>query len=144
MPPGHVDALHLGAVLRIAQHLLGGDDAGLEDLLVVVDVVDEGIERAHALLESAFERIHSSRQDARHDVERDQALRAFLLAVDREGDADAVEQRIGLGALLRQALGRLLPQPLRVAQVMGARSAVADTSRYTVCRAKKLPPLRLQ
>ncbi len=33
---------------------------------------------------------------------------AFLLAVDGEGDADAVEQGIRLGAFLRQPIGRLL------------------------------------
>jgi hypothetical protein len=46
--------------------------------------------------------------DAGHDIERDQPLGAGILAVDSEGDTQTVEERVGLGALLRQALRRLL------------------------------------
>src|SRR5882672_8268858 len=35
---------------------------------------------------------------ARDDVERDQALGALVVAVDREGDADAMEDQVGFGA----------------------------------------------
>ena len=35
---------------------LGGNDAVLEDLLVVVDVVDEQVQRVDALLEAALDR----------------------------------------------------------------------------------------
>ena len=38
------------------------------------------------------------RQHPRDDVERDQALGGFVVAVDREGDADAPEQQLGLAA----------------------------------------------
>ncbi len=54
MPPGDVDALHLGAELGVAEHLVGRDDAGLEDLLAVVDVVDEPVERGDALAQAAL------------------------------------------------------------------------------------------
>ena len=116
---GHIDALHLGTVLRVAQNLFRRDHARIQDLLVVVNVVDEGVERAHALLQAALEP-HPlfERQHARHDVEGDQPLGAFLLAVDGEGDADAVEQGVGLGALLRQALLRLVAEPLGVSSVV--------------------------
>ncbi len=91
----------------------------------MVDVVDEGVERAHALLQAAFEADPFFQgQDAGHDVEGDEALGALLLAVDGEGDADAVEQGIGLGAFLRQALGGLVGEPLGVAQVVRPRGAV--------------------
>ena len=74
----------------------------------MVDVVDEGVQRPHPLLEPRLEpRPLLRRDDARDDVEGDQPLGAFLLPVDREGDADPVEQGIRLGALLRQTLGRL-------------------------------------
>jgi hypothetical protein len=98
---GDVDALHLRAVLRVAEHLLRGDHARLQDLLVVVNVVDEGVQRPHALLQAAFEPDpFFEGQHAGHDVEGDEAFGAFFLAVDGEGDADPVEQGVGLGALL--------------------------------------------
>ena len=112
---GHVEAGHLGAVLRIAEHLLGREQAGLEDLLVVVDVVEEGVERADALAQARGELAPLvRRQHPRDDVERDQPLVAVLLAVDREGDADAVEQAVGLGALLAQDVVRLAGEPVGV------------------------------
>ena len=58
----------------------------------MVDVVEEGVERPHALLEPADSRPHSlDIEDARDDVEGDQPLRGLALAVDGEGDADAAE-----------------------------------------------------
>jgi hypothetical protein len=102
---GDVDALHLRAVLGVAQHLFLGDDARLQDLLVVVNIVNEGIQRPHALLQAAFEPDPLFQgQDARHDVEGDEALGAFLLPVDGEGDSHPVKQGIGFGALLAQAV----------------------------------------
>jgi hypothetical protein len=119
---GDVDALHFRAVLGIAEHLLGGNDAGLQDLLVMVDVVDEGVEGADALLEAVLETNPLlGRKHPGHDVERDQPFGAFFLAVDRERDTDAVEEGVRLGALLRQALGGLSLQPLGVTPVVGAR-----------------------
>ena len=44
-----------GRYCELHEDLLGGIDAGLENLLLVVDVVDEGVERAHALLQARLE-----------------------------------------------------------------------------------------
>ena len=88
---------------------------GLEDLLLVIDVVQEQVQRVHALAQPAFEQLpFGRRDDARHDVERDQPLGAAVLAVDGEGDADAVEGALGLVALLRDARGGVFSsQPLK-------------------------------
>ncbi len=89
---GHVDALHLGAVLGVAEHLFRRDDAGLENLLLVVDVVDEGVEGADSLLEASLEADpFFERQHTGDDVEGDEALGAFFLAVHGEGDAYPME-----------------------------------------------------
>src|ERR1700722_8429469 len=89
--PGHVDALHLRAVLRVAENLFSGNDARVENLLVVVYVVNEGVKRTHPLLQAGLEpNPFFQRHDARHDIERDQAFRTFFLAVDSKGNADAV------------------------------------------------------
>jgi len=69
-PARHIHALHFRPVLRIAQHLLGRNDAGLQDLLVVVDVVNEGIQRPHTLFQAAVEADPLfQREHPRHDVE---------------------------------------------------------------------------
>ena len=129
---GDVDALHLGAVLRVAEHLVGGDDAGLQDLLVVIDVVDEAVERGDALAQAALHLAPLVRRDhARDEVERDQPLGAAVLAagvvlraVDGEGDADATEDDLGLVAARAHHLRRLLREPAVEAAVVLAHRAV--------------------
>jgi len=117
--------LHLRAVLRVAENLFSGNHARFENLLVVVNVMDEGVEGADALLQAGFEpNPFFERQDAGYDVEGDEALGAFVLAVHGEGDADAMEQGVGFGALLRQSFRGLVGEPLGIAQVVRARRAV--------------------
>ncbi len=54
---GNIDALHLGAVLRVAEHALRRHDARLQDRLLVVDVAQERVQRLHALLQPAIEHL---------------------------------------------------------------------------------------
>jgi hypothetical protein len=61
-------------------------------LLVVVDVVNEGVEGLHALLQARLEPgPFFYREDSRDDIKGDKPLGAFLLPVDRKGDAHPVE-----------------------------------------------------
>ena len=46
---GHLDALHFGAVLGVLVNLRGGNHAGLDDVLAVIDIVDEHVQRLDAL-----------------------------------------------------------------------------------------------
>ena len=118
---GHVEPLHLGAVLRIAEDLLGAEDAGAQDVLAVVDVRDEGVQRLDALAQPGGELAPLvGREDARHDVERDQPLVAVLLAVDRERDAHPVEEAVGFGALLAQRIFRFPGEPVRIDRIRRA------------------------
>ena len=88
--------------------------------LLVVDVAQEHVERAHALREPALEALPVRRRDdPRHDVERDHALGARVLAVDREGDADALEEDVRLLPLLDEIFGRELVDPVGVGPVVG-------------------------
>ena len=58
----------------------------------MIDVVDESVQRPHALLESCGEMApFVGRNDARNDVERDQPLGSGLLAIHGERDAHAME-----------------------------------------------------
>jgi hypothetical protein len=54
MSPGTSTPIISGGT-GVAQHLLGGDAPGLEDFLVVVDVVQEGIERLDALAQAGLD-----------------------------------------------------------------------------------------
>ena len=74
-----VDADHLGQKRRVLDDKLFGNLAGLQDLLAMIDVVQEGVERPDALLDALLEAAPLVRRDdARQDVERDQAARPPL------------------------------------------------------------------
>ncbi len=109
---GNVDALHLGAILGVRQHPLRRHDAGLEDRLIVIDVVQKRIQCLHALLQAAIEHFpFVAGDDPRHEIERDQPFAAGFLAVDRERDADAMEGPLRLFPLLGDAGGRRAVEP---------------------------------
>ena len=77
-----------------------GNAPGAQDLLAVIDVMQEGVEGAHPLLDADCKPApFGSREDARDDVEGDEALRGLLGAIDGEGDAEPAEY--GLGFLQR-------------------------------------------
>ncbi len=115
---GHVESLHFGAVLVIAEDLFGTQHACAQDVLAVVDVRDERVERLHALAQSRRELApFVGREDARHDVERNQPLVAVLLAVHRERDADPVKEAVGFSALLAQRVLGFADQPVGVDRI---------------------------
>jgi hypothetical protein len=79
-----------------------GDDRARHDpvgdaLLPVVDVVDEAVQRDHALAQPRLDaQPFTARDRARDDVERPGAVdRAVLLVVDREGDAHRLDRELG-------------------------------------------------
>ncbi len=117
----HVDAHHLAAELRVLVHLLGGNLAGLDDLLGVVDVVQEAVQRGHALSQSPREDVPLARGDhVRNDVERNQPLGPGSLAIHGERDADAVEEEVRGVAVLRDARLRGFSEPFGEGRVMTA------------------------
>ena len=72
------------------------------------------------------------RDDARDDVERDQALGARVLAVDGERDADAMERALGLVALLRDAGRRRCARASRRTPGNGAGSPPSGARHFVV------------
>ena len=109
---------HLRQIGLVPQDEVGGDAAGADDLLAVIDVIEEGVERPHPLLDAAFEEPPlGGGDDARHEVEGDQPLKRILAAVDGEGDAEPAEKNLGLVLLALEAELRLvLPAILRQAR----------------------------
>jgi hypothetical protein len=92
---GHVDVDHLaivvlGRINELARHALLAQDP-----LAMVDIVNEGIDGTHALLDAALDtRPFFGREDARNDVEREHALRALGIRVHGERNAALQEGRI--------------------------------------------------
>jgi hypothetical protein len=127
----HGQALHLGTVLAVVQHQFARQQAGTQDFLVVVDVVQEAVERRHALHQAGLHALpFMGGNDARYQVERNEALGAgaalVLVAVDGERDADTPEDDLGLGAAGPQHLLGLARQPLGVVLVVQAHIAAVE------------------
>jgi hypothetical protein len=121
---GDVDALHFGPVLGIAEDLLGGNNAGTDDVLPVVDIVQEHVQRLDPLRQATLQHgPFMRRNDARNDVEGDQAFGARIVAVDSERDADTAEAQVGFGTLAGHAVGGLLFKPAAELAVVFARAA---------------------
>ena len=126
----HINTHHLGAELRVLKNLLGRHHAGLDDVLPVIDVMDEAVERRDALHQALF---HTGpfvgRDDAGNQVKGDQALGAgtvfVLVAIHGKGDADAPENHFGLRPAGLHGVCRLLGQPALVGLVMRAHTAGA-------------------
>ena len=88
---------------QVARH-----DAVLQDLARAVDVLDEGVQRAHALDQAGFEVCPGGGvDDARDRIEGEDLLRALLHAVDVEGDAHAQEHPVGAARAARRVRSRL-------------------------------------
>ena len=86
---------------RLAFEVLRGvdqrarDDPVAQDATLAVDVEQEVVERADALSDAARDaRPIGGGDDARDQVEREDALRAARVGVDREGDAALQEDRV--------------------------------------------------
>lgn len=92
---GHVESHELTAEMLRPEDVVWRDDPVLEDFLIVVDVVQEEIERRDALDQSLLDRLPLAvGNDARHQVEREDALGSLIVVVDREGDAPAHEGQV--------------------------------------------------
>ncbi len=123
---GHFDADHLLAELRVAGDLLVRDLARPQDLLVMVDVAQEPVERGHALAHSLREPVPlRARNHMRNDIERDEALGARGFPINGERDADAVEEEVRRVAVLGDARRGRFGEPFRERRVVLAHGPIA-------------------
>ena len=108
-----LEAEHRDLVGVVGQHLLGRNDAGFQDVLLVVHVVQEAVEGGDPLAQATRQLLpFRRRDDPRNRVEGNQAFGTGLVAVDGESNADAVEQQVCLAALLGHPVGRRLGEPI--------------------------------
>jgi hypothetical protein len=83
------------------------DAAIAQDALLVINVVEKVVEGRDPLGQPAFEHLPlGARDDARDQVEGEDALNALFLPVDREGDALIQKRRVCGAAALGQGGGR--------------------------------------
>ncbi len=154
MSCGALAADHLRPVVGVAQDQLRRNDPLLEDRALAVHVLEEQVQRLDPLGQARLELApFGARDQARHDVERDQALGRVLVAVDAEGDADAAEHVFGLGAAGGEQVRRRLLEPARHLAVERARRLARHAPsrqtpqpppcRYLVPCATDRPPSRL-
>src|SRR4029079_5703145 len=88
-----IDAHHLGPERRVELHQLFWNEARLHDLLVVIDVVEEHIDRFDALDAAALHQLpFSPIENAGNEIEGDQALGRAGFTIDREGDTPAAKK----------------------------------------------------
>ena len=107
-----VQADHGLLITLVAQHLVGRNDPGLDDALVMVDVGKEHVQRLDALDAAAFDHAPFTGGDAAgDDVEGNQAFGVLFVAIQGEGDPRAMEQQIGFAATLGQQFRRRIGQP---------------------------------
>ena len=90
----------------------------------MVDVVEKGVQRLHALLDALRQPAPFIAGDnAWHDVEGDQPLGSFLLAIDGKGDAGLAEDALGVLHFLGEPGRVLFLQPAIVSLIWSSQSA---------------------
>jgi hypothetical protein len=91
-----VEAAHLASIAARAEDQFGRQGAVVDDVLVVIHVVQEEIDGAHALFEAALDRVPLlGAQHARHQVEGHDLLDALGALIQSEGDAARLKRELG-------------------------------------------------
>ena len=107
-----VDADHLRHEGLVLQDELCRNALGPQNLLPVIDIMDEGIESAHPLLDAGSQAPPFRRcKQPGDDVEGNQPLIGLDPAIDREGDAAPAEDRLGFLLVAHQIGARQAVQP---------------------------------
>ena len=108
-----------------AENDLRRDDPVLDDTLLVVDVVEEEIQRRDTLHQARFDLLPLARRDdPRKRVEREDPLRPLVVAVDREGYALLEEQQLEAAKFLAELLVAETREFFGHAAVVGTNLAV--------------------
>jgi hypothetical protein len=109
------EADHLGQEGDVVFDQLARNAAGADDFLLVVDVVEKGVEGDHPLLDALRELApFAAGDDAGDDVEGDELFGGVFVAVDREGDAGLAEDVFRVAGLGNQMRSILAIVPLKV------------------------------
>ncbi len=126
MPRGGVRPMHCLAKAGRGGHHVLGQDAVADDALLVVDVLQEQVERGDSLLQPALQPLpFVVTDDPRDDVERNDPLGALPVAVDVERDAKLDHRAVGGPLPANQVVRRHAAHPLEQRLAIGPRPARA-------------------
>ncbi len=110
-PTGHIDATALLAVVDRVVEQFAGEDAGLHRSLVVVEIVDEQVERLQPLDETGrYPGPLAGGDDPGYDVHRPGPVDRGVVGVEGEGDTHRPDRGLA-GLLALQQLGPELVDP---------------------------------
>lgn len=101
------------------------DAPGADDLLLVVDVVEKGVERDDALFDALGEPApFAPGDDAGYEIEGDQFFGGIRVSVDCEGDARLTKNLFGFLRFRDEPVSVLTGIPLMISRIWLARAAV--------------------
>ncbi len=90
------DAAHARAVVRVAEDQIGGKNAVFQDLLVVIEVIEQQVQRGHPLNDAGLDVAPFLGRDQAGDrIERQDPVDRAGLRVDRKGDPVIIERLLG-------------------------------------------------
>ena len=96
-----IDVAHRRAIVAVAEDQLRRDDAVAQDMLLMVDIVEQQVDRGDPLRDAALEMLpFVARQDSRDHIERQDPVDRFGFRINRKGDSEIVELRIGIARAL--------------------------------------------
>ena len=110
-----------GVVLQQADR----QPSGADDFLPVVNVLQECVNRAHPLFDTARDLAPFARRyDPRDDVEGDQAFLGLVITIDGECYPGPPEELFGLTRLAAQLFTVLIAEPLMIGSISCARGTI--------------------
>ena len=114
---GDIESHEFPAEMFCSQNIVGRDDPILEDLLVMINIVKEVIQRSDALDKTFLDHLPLAvGNDPRHQIEGEDPLGPLIVVVDGEGDPASHEGEIH---------GRLLAPVFRLVKQLEAISDFA-------------------
>jgi hypothetical protein len=122
----HIEPYALRSEGRGGEDNFLGNSLVFKDFLIVVDVIQEQIQRVDALFQAAFDIVPvTGFHNARHDVEREDLFGTFIAAIYGKGDAHVIH-----GSFCRFLAGQDLAIPERCDTFdKYSRAGSRDTSR---------------
>ena len=123
--PGHTEVHELAPEMFSRKDIVRGDDAVLQDFLLVINVVQKKIQRGDALRKAALQQLPlPGGNDAGEQIERKNLLCAGGIAIDVEGDALTEKGQVHRLALVLKLGGRKFSEQLPKARVVRAGGAL--------------------
>ena len=122
---GRLHPDHLRKIGFVGRNHFFGQTSCLHDLSIMVDIVQESVDRPHPLLDSTRQFApFIARDDTRDNVEGDQTFFGLCPAIDIEGNAGQAKNLFSLALLGAQACGVFFGEPFVEILVWAAKGRI--------------------